>query len=144
MRRFAVLSLRRPRMRPTLAAVVISCLLLIWCLTASGQAPYVLGPRQGLIGPDIDFQTQALTFSVPVAGTPFRYCYRSDAVAPKWRLDVNYVYDPAAKILSPGDGRPRSATPSFDLVAKAPSWLSAGEMAIVDEGQNELYVFDKQ
>ncbi|HZP33677.1 MAG TPA: RHS repeat-associated core domain-containing protein [Candidatus Acidoferrales bacterium] len=145
MRLFALLLTRGRSMRPILAAVVISSVMLIWCLAASAQAPYILGQRQGLIGPDIDFQTQALTFSVPVVGTPFRFCYRSDALAPKWRLDVNYVYDPAAKVLSPGDGRPRSATPSFDSGEKAPSWLSAGEVAIVeDEDQNVLYVFDKQ
>jgi YD repeat-containing protein len=126
-----------------LPAVVTSCMILLSCLTATAQTPYFQVQRLELIGPDIDFQTQALSFSVPVVGTPFRFGYRSDAVGPQWRMNVNHVYEPAAKILSPGDNRPRPATPLFQS-GKAPSWLSEGEVAIVGRDQNELYVFDKQ
>ena len=124
-------------------AIGICCVMLLGSLAASAQAPYVQAGSQA-VGPSIDLQKQALSVSVRIVGVPFRLNYRSDAVAPKWRWSVYHAYDPAAGIFSPGDGRPRSATSLFGQLAKAPSWLSIGELAIAAQDGSELYVFDQR
>ena len=115
-------------------AVGTLCAILLWCLPASAQAPY---PQAQMGGPIIDFQGHALIFSVPLVGTPFRFIYRSNAAAPKWRWSVYHAYDPVAKTLSLGDGRSRPATP-------VPSWLSAGEVGLVARDGSEVYVFNQK
>ena len=136
--------LRNSAMCRVLSALASSCAVLLWSLSASAQAPFFQAGSPEALGPAIDFQNQALTVSVRVVGVPFRFDYRSDAVAPKWRWSVYHAYDPAADIFSPGNGRPRSASPLFGQLAKAPSWLSIGEVAIAAQDGSELYVFNQR
>src|ERR1700693_3101126 len=126
-----------------LSAVGIACAFLLSSAPASAQV-LPQESNKATVLPVIDFQRQALIFSVPVVGTPFRLNYRSDATGTKWRWNVSHAYDPVGGILSLGDGRPRAASSLFGQSATAPSWLSVGEMVIAAQDGNELYIFNQR
>jgi RHS repeat-associated protein len=127
----------------TVGALGACCAIFLLCPNALAQARLESG-NQVVIGPTIDFQRQALKISVPIAGVSFRFNYRSDAVAPKWRWSIYHAYDPGANISSPGDGRPRTVSPLFAQSSKAPHWLAIGEVAIAAPDGSEVYIFNQK
>src|SRR5712664_1553255 len=80
---------------------------------ALAQAPYPQGQTYRMVGPVVDFPTQAVSLSVAVIGVPFRLHYRSGGGERMWSWSVHHAYYPAGEMLSLGDGRWKPASPLF-------------------------------
>jgi RHS repeat-associated protein len=135
--------LRNYRVWRIACALWISSATCVCCLPAAAQAPYPQVQNQLAREPAVDFQTQAVIFSVPIVGTPFRFNYRSNAIGPKWRWSANHLYDVATETLSPGDAAPRYASALFAQPQTSP-WFSGTEIAVAASDGSELYIFSNR
>ncbi|TMB13265.1 MAG: hypothetical protein E6J65_25395, partial [Deltaproteobacteria bacterium] len=91
----------------------ILCMTFFLSPAVLAQAPDPQGQTYRMVGPAVDFPTQAVSLSVAVIGTPFRLHYRSGGGERMWSWSVHHAYYPKGEMLSLGDGRWKPASPLF-------------------------------